>query len=142
MKKRLSTDCVHAGEDRDKPHDSITTPIIQSSTFVFKNSEDIRRYTKENQFRYEAPSGPRIPGRLPRCIGGRGHQNPRRGGGDVQQSQLRSLFRWPHRAPGARGGWIDDLKQELPGEAGEPRGVCLSIFSSSRSGFSDNGGHH
>ena len=53
MDKRLSTDCIHAGEDRSKPYDSITTPIIQSSTFVFKNSEEIRQYTQENHFRYE-----------------------------------------------------------------------------------------
>jgi cystathionine gamma-synthase len=53
MKKDMSTDCVHAGEDRFKPHDSITTPIIQSSTFVFKNSEDISRYTQKQHFRYE-----------------------------------------------------------------------------------------
>ncbi|MFC1552426.1 trans-sulfuration enzyme family protein [Candidatus Latescibacterota bacterium] len=53
MKKNMSTDCVHAGEERHKPYDSITTPIIQSSTFVFKNSEDIRKFTQENHFRYE-----------------------------------------------------------------------------------------
>ena len=53
MNRDLSTDCVHAGEDRFKPHDSITTPIIQSSTFVFRNSEDIRRYTQKEHFRYE-----------------------------------------------------------------------------------------
>ena len=53
LKKDMSTDCVHAGEDRFKPHDSITTPIIQSSTFVFKNSEDIRQYTQKEHFRYE-----------------------------------------------------------------------------------------
>jgi cystathionine gamma-synthase len=49
----MSTDCVHAGEERHKPYDSITTPIIQSSTFVFKNSEDVRKFTQENHFRYE-----------------------------------------------------------------------------------------
>lgn len=53
MKRDLSTDCIHAGEDRHKPHDSITTPIIQSSTFVFKDSEDIHRYTQQKHFRYE-----------------------------------------------------------------------------------------
>ena len=53
MKKSMSTDCIHAGEDRFKPHDSITTPIIQSSTFVFKNSEEIRHYTEKKHFRYE-----------------------------------------------------------------------------------------
>ncbi len=53
MKKGLSTDCVHAGEDRIKPYDSITTPIIQSSTFIFKDSEDIRHYTEKKHFRYE-----------------------------------------------------------------------------------------
>ncbi|MBN1293387.1 MAG: aminotransferase class I/II-fold pyridoxal phosphate-dependent enzyme [Candidatus Latescibacteria bacterium] len=53
MKKNLQTDCIHGGEDRFKPHDSITTPIIQSSTFVFRNSEEIRRFTQKEHFRYE-----------------------------------------------------------------------------------------
>lgn len=53
MKRKMATDCIHAGEDRFKPHDSITTPIIQSSTFVFRNSEDIRKYTSKEHFRYE-----------------------------------------------------------------------------------------
>ncbi len=53
MKKNISTDCIHGGEERTKPYDSITTPIIQSSTFVFKNTEDIRKFTKEKHFRYE-----------------------------------------------------------------------------------------
>ncbi len=52
-KKGISTDCVHAGEERFKPYDSITTPIIQSSTYIFKNSEDIHRYTQKHHFRYE-----------------------------------------------------------------------------------------
>lgn len=53
MKKSIFTDSVHAGEDRNKPYDSITTPIIQASTFVFKNSEEIRRFTQKEHFRYE-----------------------------------------------------------------------------------------
>lgn len=53
MKRSISTNCIHAGEERFKPHDSITTPIIQSSTFVFKNSQDIREYTQKKHFRYE-----------------------------------------------------------------------------------------
>jgi cystathionine gamma-synthase len=53
MRRDVSTDCVHAGEERFKPYDSITTPIIQSSTFVFKGSEDIRKYTQKEHFRYE-----------------------------------------------------------------------------------------
>lgn len=53
MNKKFSTECIHAGEERFKPNDSITTPIIQSSTFVFKNSEDIRLYTQKKHFRFE-----------------------------------------------------------------------------------------
>ncbi len=53
MRRGVSTDCVHAGEDRIKPYDSITTPIIQASTFVFKDSEEIRQYTQKEHFRYE-----------------------------------------------------------------------------------------
>lgn len=33
--------------------DSITTPIVQSSTFVFQDSEDVRSYTAKERFRFE-----------------------------------------------------------------------------------------
>jgi cystathionine gamma-synthase len=62
MKKRQSrkkaepsifTRAVHGGEDHFKYADAITTPIVQTSTFVFKNSEEIRRYTSKKLERYE-----------------------------------------------------------------------------------------
>lgn len=49
----ISTKSVHAGEDRSKYADSITTPIVQTSTYVFKNSKDIEDYTKHGKARFE-----------------------------------------------------------------------------------------
>lgn len=49
----ISTQAVHAGEDRSKYADSITTPIVQTSTYVFKNSKDIEDYTKHGKARFE-----------------------------------------------------------------------------------------
>jgi len=49
----LSTRAIHAGEPRKKYADSLTTPIIQTSTFTFKNSKAIEDYTKKGKVRYE-----------------------------------------------------------------------------------------
>ncbi len=49
----FSTKSVHAGEDRSRYADSITTPIVQTSTYVFKNSKDIEDYTKHGKTRFE-----------------------------------------------------------------------------------------
>ena len=51
--KSLSTRAIHAGEPREKYADSLTTPIIQTSTFTFKNSKAIEDYTKKGKERYE-----------------------------------------------------------------------------------------
>ncbi len=49
----LSTRSVHAGEDRLRYADSITTPIVQTSTYAFKSSREIEAYTKRGKARYE-----------------------------------------------------------------------------------------
>ncbi|MGB2808415.1 MAG: PLP-dependent aspartate aminotransferase family protein [Sedimentisphaerales bacterium] len=49
----LSTRAIHAGEPRQKYADSLTTPIIQTSTFTFKNSKAIEDYTKKGKVRFE-----------------------------------------------------------------------------------------
>ncbi len=49
----LSTRSVHAGEDRLRYADSITTPIVQTSTFAFKDSGEIEAYTKHGKPRFE-----------------------------------------------------------------------------------------
>ena len=41
MSYQFSTNAVHAGETGRKPYGSVTTPIVQSSTFTFKDSADI-----------------------------------------------------------------------------------------------------
>jgi len=51
--RSLATRAVHAGEPRRKFADSLTTPIIQTSTFTFKNSKDIEDYTRKGKDRYE-----------------------------------------------------------------------------------------
>ncbi len=49
----IFTKSIHAGEERQRYADSITTPIVQSSTYVFKDSKEIEAYTKNAKKRYE-----------------------------------------------------------------------------------------
>ena len=49
----LSTRAIHAGESREKYADSLTTPIVQTATFTFKDSKEIELYTKKGKLRYE-----------------------------------------------------------------------------------------
>jgi cystathionine gamma-synthase len=49
----MSTRAVHAGEPRRKYADSLTTPIIQTSTFTFQNSKHIEDYTKKGKEHFE-----------------------------------------------------------------------------------------
>ncbi len=49
----LSTRAVHAGEERRKFADSITTPICQTSTFTFKDSREIEDFTHRGKIHYE-----------------------------------------------------------------------------------------
>jgi len=49
----LSTRAIHAGEDRSRYADSITTPIVQTSTYAFKDSKEIEAYTKGGKERFE-----------------------------------------------------------------------------------------
>jgi len=51
--KSLSTRAIHAGEPRRKYADSLTTPIVQTSTFTFKNSKAIEDYTKKGKEHFE-----------------------------------------------------------------------------------------
>lgn len=50
---KVSTRAVHAGEDRWKPGYAVTTPISQTSTFVFPNTREIQAYTSKKKFRFE-----------------------------------------------------------------------------------------
>jgi len=49
----MSTRAIHAAEDRERYADSITTPIVQTSTYVFKNSKEVEAYTKHGKERFE-----------------------------------------------------------------------------------------
>ena len=42
----FSTNSVHAGEIRYNEYGAITTPIVQTSTFIFKNIEEIKKLPK------------------------------------------------------------------------------------------------
>jgi len=52
-RKSLSTRAIHAGEPRRKYADSLTTPIIQTSTFTFQNSKHIEDFTKKGKEHFE-----------------------------------------------------------------------------------------
>lgn len=49
----FSTRAVHAGEDRLRYADAITTPIVQTSTYAFKDTTEIEAYTKHGKARFE-----------------------------------------------------------------------------------------
>ena len=49
--KKISTRSVHSGELRLKG--SVTTPVFQTSTYYFKNTEEIRKYTGGEAVHYE-----------------------------------------------------------------------------------------
>ena len=49
----IYTQSVHGGEERKKYADAITTPIVQSSTFVFPSTKEVERYTSGRLDRYE-----------------------------------------------------------------------------------------
>ena len=49
----MASRAIHAGEPRERYADTLTTPIFQTSTFVFKDSRDIEEYTKGNKPRFE-----------------------------------------------------------------------------------------
>jgi cystathionine gamma-synthase len=58
MKKQVkkagfSTTAVHAGEIRYNEYGSITTPIVQSSTFIFKNVDEIKKLAQGTVGRFE-----------------------------------------------------------------------------------------
>ncbi len=52
-KTGYSTRAVHAGEIRYNEYGSITTPIVQTSTFIFRNVEDIRKLVTGDVERFE-----------------------------------------------------------------------------------------
>jgi cystathionine gamma-synthase len=52
-KQGFSTLAVHAGEIRYNEYGAITTPIVQSSTFIFKNTREIRQLAEGAKNRYE-----------------------------------------------------------------------------------------
>ncbi len=60
-RRGASTQAVHAGEQRSKPTDAITTPISQTSTYTFANTQELRdhfehRIEREEYGRYGNPT--------------------------------------------------------------------------------------
>lgn len=49
----ISTRAVHSGEVRFNEYGSVTTPIVQTSTFIFKNVEEIRQLAQGDVERFE-----------------------------------------------------------------------------------------
>lgn len=52
-KTGFSTRAVHSGEIRYNEYGAITTPIVQTSTFIFKNIKEIKKLPKGTAGRYE-----------------------------------------------------------------------------------------
>ncbi len=52
-KQGFSTRSVHSGEIRYNEYGSVTTPIVQTSTFIFKNIDEIKKLKENTVGRYE-----------------------------------------------------------------------------------------
>jgi cystathionine gamma-synthase len=52
-KQSLATRSIHAGEPRRKYADSLMTPIVQTSTFTFRDSKHIEDYTHKGMEHFE-----------------------------------------------------------------------------------------
>lgn len=44
------TQAVHAGEERYLSHDSLTVPIVQTSTYTFRDTAHLVNYLEEHMF--------------------------------------------------------------------------------------------
>ena len=53
MARSIETMSVHAGEPRDKAHDSLVTPIILSTAYPFANTDELHRYFRGEHQRGE-----------------------------------------------------------------------------------------
>lgn len=51
--KSFSTRAIYAGEPKRKYADSMTTPIIQTSTYTYKDTNDLEAFTKRKKERFE-----------------------------------------------------------------------------------------
>ena len=49
MKEHLGTRTVHGGEQRPRPHGAVTTPIVQTSTYTFEDTNEILRFIEEKE---------------------------------------------------------------------------------------------
>ncbi len=61
----FSTLTVHAGEERRKPYQALTTPIVQSSTFTFENTAEILRFVERRDAKAESRPSTGDPTRAP-----------------------------------------------------------------------------
>ncbi len=53
MARSIDSMCVHAGEPRDKAHDSLVTPLILSTAYPFANTDELHRYFRGEHQRGE-----------------------------------------------------------------------------------------
>lgn len=52
----FGTQAVHAGEPRHNPYGSVTTPVVQASTYAFPDSAALERFMEERMF-WDKPQG-------------------------------------------------------------------------------------
>ncbi len=51
MTHHFSTQAVHAGEDKRKPYGSLTTPVVQTSTYTFEDTAEILSFMQQKEAR-------------------------------------------------------------------------------------------
>lgn len=76
MARSLDTLAIHAGEPRDKAHDSLVTPLILSTAYPFQSTDELHRYFRgeiersEEYGRYGNPTQAVAEARLAALDGG------------------------------------------------------------------------
>src|SRR4029453_17548125 len=86
MDRGFSTTLIHRGEGRAEPAGSPTTPIYETTTFVFDSADEVRRYNEGKAAhylysRYENPTVVAAEEKLAAAGDGGGAPRFRRGSG-------------------------------------------------------------
>ncbi len=103
---RLSTEVVHAGENRPYPHHALTLPIFDTATYTFENTADLRQFMEARMWgmaegrveygRYGNPTVAAVEARVAALAGGQASVLMSSGMAAVTSTLLSLLYAGDH----------------------------------------------
>ncbi|MFV1859574.1 MAG: PLP-dependent aspartate aminotransferase family protein [Anaerolineales bacterium] len=103
---RLSTEVVHAGENRPYPHHALTLPIFDTATYTFENTADLRQFMEARMWglaegrveygRYGNPTVSAVEARVAALAGGQASVLMSSGMAAVTSTLLSLLYAGDH----------------------------------------------